>query len=473
MEERPEAGAKSMSVIVSSGVLVIDDDSDMEWVFRRLLERDQYLVTWVGDAEDGLKLIEQNSYGIVFLDLVLPGINGLEVLRRIKELDQDLPVIIITGYGDIPTAVEAIRIGAYDFLTKPFDNNRLLLTLKRALEKRNLEREIQFLRSQAGTDDSLRTQMGDSRAVERISEAAEVAARTDYSVIIQGETGTGKELVARYIHRRSARREKAFMGVDCGAVAEGVLESQLFGHEKGAFTGAETRTEGILAVVKGGTILLDEVTNLTPNMQRKFLRVLEEKEFLPVGGKRAVKMDIRILASCNVVLEDEVKKANFREDLYHRLNEFMVVIPSLRERKEDIPLLADKFRREANKELGKEIKGFSKGAIRQLLEYDYPGNVRELKNIVRRAMLWADYMIEGKHLNFGRELASAHRNFEIRAWVEEGSSLKEIAKQVMVQAESMVVEQALRRAGYNRTKAARALKIDRKTLYRKMKGMKC
>ncbi|MFQ6110456.1 MAG: sigma-54-dependent transcriptional regulator [Nitrospinota bacterium] len=454
-------------------MLVIDDDPEMEWLFKRLLEPDQFVVTWVGSAEEGLKLIEQNKFEIAFLDLYLPGADGLEVLKRLRSMDQDLPVIIITGHGDITTAVEAIRIGAYDFLTKPFDNNHLLLALNRALEKRCLEREIQFLRAQMGRKNSLKAEMGESRVVEKISQAAEAVASTDYTVIIQGETGTGKELVARYIHNRSPRRKKAFIGVDCGAVAEGVLESQLFGHERGAFTGADAKTEGILSVANGGTILLDEVTNLTPNMQRKFLRVLEEKEFLPVGGKRAVKMDVRILAACNGDLEDQVKRGDFRKDLYHRLNEFSIVVPPLRERKEDIPFLADKFRRETNRELGKKVRGFSEGALDLLLKLDYPGNVRELKNVVRRAMLWADDVIEEKHLSFINIPSMDCGNMDIGARVKEGLSLKEIINRVVIEAESSAIEQALALTEYNRTKAAKTLQIDRKTLYRKMKGIRC
>ena len=319
----------------------------------------------------------------------------------------------------------------------------------------------------------LKPLMGRSRAIEDLSLAVEQIAKTDYTVVIQGETGTGKEIVAQQIHRRSTKKASPFLGVDCGAIPGHLFESELFGHEKGAFTGADSKVQGLLAVAKGGTLLLDEITGLTPEMQRKFLRVLEEKAFLPVGGKKSVPVEGRILVASNVNLDEEVEKENFRADLYHRLSEFIIKVPELRERKEDLPHLANRFREETNTELNKEVKGFSKEAIDTLLAYPFPGNVRELRNIVRRAMLLAKGVIGPEHLSFmnGKNGSSGNNSrVDIASWLEEGLSLTEMSQRIVDQVEREAIQTALNLAKNNRSRAARVLQIDRKTLYQKMKG---
>ncbi len=319
----------------------------------------------------------------------------------------------------------------------------------------------------------LKPLMGRSRAIEELSLAIEQIAKTDYTVIIQGETGTGKEVVARQIHHRSKRRAMPFLGVDCGAMSGSLFESELFGHEKGAFTGADSKVPGLLAVAGGGTLLLDEITGLTPEMQRKFLRALEEKAFLPVGGKKPVPLKGRLLVASNVNLEEEVRKENFRADLYHRLSEFIIKIPALRERKEDVPHLANRFREKTNAELNKEIEGFSEEAMDTLLAYPFPGNVRELRNIVRRAMLLAKGVIGPDHLTFmnGKNSSGGDNgHMDIASWLEEGLGLTEMSQRIVEQVEREAIQTALNLANNNRSRAARVLQINRKTFYRKMKG---
>ena len=324
--------------------------------------------------------------------------------------------------------------------------------------------------SQDSDQEELKRLMGRSQAIQDLSQAVEQIARTDYTVVLQGETGTGKEVLARQIHRRSRRKAMTFLGVDCGAMPGSLFESELFGHEKGAFTGADSKSQGLLAVARGGTLLLDEITGLTPDMQRKFLRTLEEKAFLPIGEKKPVPMDVRILVASNVALEDEVKKGNFRADLYHRLSEFTIQIPPLRERKDDIPCLADRFREETNAELNKEVLGFSKEAMDILVAYPFPGNVRELRNIVRRAMLLAERDIGPEHLPFTKGSGGVQGHLDIESWLQEGLSLREMIRRIIDQVEREAIQRALTLSKNNRARAARALRIDRNTFYRKMKG---
>ena len=317
--------------------------------------------------------------------------------------------------------------------------------------------------------EELKRLMGRGRAIEELSLAIEQIAKTDYTVIIQGETGTGKEVVARHIHHRSKRRAMPFLGVDCGAIPGPLFESELFGHEKGAFTGADSKAQELLTVAKGGTVLLDEVTGLTPEMKRKFLRALEEKAFLPIGGKRPIPMEVRILVATNANLEEEVNRGRFRADLYHRLSEFTIKIPALRERKEDIPYLAHRFREETNAELNKEVEGFSKEALETVEAYPFPGNVRELRNIVRRAMLLAKGVIGLEHLTFMNNSGWACGHLDIASWLEEGLGLTEISQRIVKQVERETIQTALNLAENNRARAACVLQIDRKTLYQKMK----
>lgn len=318
--------------------------------------------------------------------------------------------------------------------------------------------------------EELRHLMGRSQAIEELSRAVEQIAPTDYTVVLQGETGTGKEVVARHIHRRSRRKAMTFLGVDCGAMPGTLFESELFGHEKGAFTGADSKAQGLLAVARGGTLLLDEITGLTPDMQRKFLRALEEKAFLPIGEKKPIPMDVRILVASNVDLGEEVKKGNFRADLYHRLSEFTIQLPPLRERREDIPDLANRFQIETNAELNKEVGGFTKEAMDLLVAYPFPGNVRELRNLVRRAMLLADKLIGPEHLPFLKGPGEVLGPPEVESWLQEGLGLREMVRRIIDRVEREAIQRALTLAKNNRARAARALQIDRKTFYRKMKG---
>ncbi|MFQ5895100.1 MAG: sigma-54-dependent transcriptional regulator, partial [Nitrospinota bacterium] len=362
-------------------LLVIDDKPTVAEIIARILEDFSPRVVQAADGEEGLRRFEGARPDVVFLDLRLPGPDGFSVLRQMKEVDPAVPVIMISGDGDIPAAVEAMRLGALDFLPKPFDAERLRSALRRAMARGSLWREVHAPIGQGGSD--LASLMGGSKSIRRLCQEVERVAPTSLSVLIQGETGTGKELVARAIHGRSLVREGPFLAVDCGAIAESLFESELFGHTKGAFTGAHVAKEGLFARAAGGTLFLDEVLNLRWGMQRKFLRVLEAREFLPVGGRRPQPLRARILASSNVPLRGEVGAGRFRGDLFHRLNEFSIELPPLREREEDIPALAGRFLVEANRELGKRVRGLSSEALQALAALDYPGNVRELRNMIR------------------------------------------------------------------------------------------
>lgn len=451
-----------------SRILVVDDDADFHWAISRLVASLGASVESALNASECIGKFRPCAFDAVILDLRLPDKNGISLLQEIASKDRWTPVIIMTGYGDVASAVEAMKAGAHDFITKPFDNDHLRFVLHRAMRQRRTQEESEDPRNGSGEADSLANRMGRSRAVANLSRDIERVARTDYSVVIQGETGSGKEVVARHIHKQSTRAGGPFYAMDCGAIPENLMESELFGHNRGAFTGADKRQEGFFAAAKGGTVLLDEVTGLNVRMQQKFLRALEEKEFLPLGQHRPIKMDVRVLVATNESLTEAVRKKKVRLDFYHRLSEYAIEVPPLRERREDIPYLAERFLRETNEQIGAEAKGFSPEAMDRLLEYDYPGNVRELRNIVRQAALLAESIVLPLHLPFGEGTARVRRGGDVRGAVREGVGLKEIVREAARRAEGQAVTEALKLANGSRAKAAEVLNIDRKTLYRKI-----
>jgi two-component system response regulator AtoC len=421
-----------------------------------------YLAKIEDSGNGALKEVRKNIPDIVLLDISLPDIDGMRVLEELKKDYKELSIIMLTASGDIKTAVEAIKAGAFDYITKPFDQEELLVVIKRALQNRDLNKEMQYLRSELAKKSMSSEIIGESPELKQILKKAKIIASTNMTVVIHGESGVGKELIADMIHRESSRKEKPYVPIDCGAIAESLVESELFGHEKGAFTGAYAARKGKFEQAHGGTLFLDEVTNLPESVQAKLLRVLEERKIWYVGGNKAVNIDVRIIAATNIDIASAVKQNKFRGDLFHRLNEFNIFIPPLRERKDDIIVIANYFIEQANNEFNKKIKGIAPDALKMLLNYRWPGNIRELKNIIRMAVLSAEsenicpadlpvtitvMQHHSANPEFGEEISldSAINNFEAR-----------------------LIRDALKQVDGNKVKAASILQIDRKASYRKM-----
>ncbi|MCK4417161.1 MAG: sigma-54-dependent Fis family transcriptional regulator [Candidatus Latescibacteria bacterium] len=444
-------------------VLIVDDEKDMRWTLSNVLEKGGYKVSEAEDGAQALTTLRMSSPDLILLDKKLPEMDGIRVLRKIREVDSAIPVIILTGYGDIRSAVEAVKSGAYDYLTKPFDNDDLVLTIGRAIEKRELSLEVKLLRQRVGRIESLQPLMGNSDQVKRVCRQVEKVAGIDFTVLIQGETGTGKDLVAQAIHNLSPRKEGPFIAVDCGAIPDTLVESELFGYEKGAFTGAHGRNQGQFELAEGGTLLLDEIGNFPHQSQTKLLRAIEERKIRRLGGRRSINVDVRILVATSILLKQHIEKGQFRSDLYHRLSEFVIKIPPLRERKEDIIFIADRFLNEVEPELNKTIKGLSRAAVKSLLSYDWPGNVRELRNVIRRAALLCDDLIEPAHLLFDEA-------YVVSSGSDVSVSLKDIAKKAISEVEKSAIKRVLRETKSNKSKAAKILQVDYKTLLSKIKS---
>jgi len=385
---------------------------------------------------------------------------------------------MLTAYGDIKGAVRAMKLGAFEYITKPFDNDDLLIAIKRAFQIQSLSKEVQSLRKQLGektTSDLIVELAGESQSMKQVLKQIDIVSPTNLTVVLQGESGTGKELVARLIHNKSHRSHKAFVAIDCGAIPESLVESELFGYEKGAFTSADTIKEGKFEQANGSTLFLDEITNLPDQAQTTFLRVLQEKTLQHLGGKTNIKVDVRIIAGANINLADALKAGRFRSDLFHRLNEFPITLPPLRERIEDIPHLVNRFLEEARKEFNKDIKGFSSEGMKTLLDYRWPGNVRELKNTVKRAALLAESdnitptcLLLDTTSESPSDQDSLSKKLDILAALKKGLSLHEIARKEIENIEQSIIGQALSLTGGNKSKAAQMLGIDRMTLYARL-----
>jgi two-component system response regulator PilR (NtrC family) len=367
-------------------ILVVDDERSMREFLGIMLAKEGYSVTQCPDGEAALKQVEEDIFDLVIMDIRMPKMDGIDVLERLKEMAPESIVIMITAFASTDTAVRAMKKGAYDYITKPFKIDEIKLIIRNALEKKALEKENILLKRLVETKFSFDQIIGQSPKMIAIYELMEKVAPTKTNLLITGESGTGKELVAKAIHFNSPRRDKAFVTLNCGAIPENLLESELFGHMKGAFTGAMYNKRGLFEVADGGSIFLDEVGELPLSMQVKLLRIIQDKEFTRVGGTEPIKVDVRIISASNKDLEEAVREKKFREDLYYRLNVIQIKLPLLRERKEDIPLLADHFFRKYVQELDKEVREISHDAVKLLVNYDYPGNVRELQNIIERAI---------------------------------------------------------------------------------------
>lgn len=456
-------------------ILLVDDDDDFRWLAGGMLQQAGYRVIQAQGGEEALALYEKDTPDLVLLDYRMPGQDGLQVAAEMKQRISDVPIVIITAYGEIESAVKAIKMGVYDYVTKPVDNNDLLFTIKKALERQDLVREVKHLRSTLNKLGSLYELMGRSDQVKRLVQHVVKVAPTAFTVLIEGESGTGKELVARAIHDLSEVKEGPFVAVDCGAIPETLIESELFGYMKGAFTGAHADKPGRFELADGGTLFLDEVGNLSYPVQQKLLRVIQERVVQRLGGKKPVPVEVRIVAATNQSLEKEVESGQFRSDLYFRLNEFTIRMPALRERRDDIPYLAKKFMDEAEGELGKRCGGFSKESLIVLSSYSWPGNVRELRNVIRQAVLLCEEgtPIQPDHLTFSSHLMSAAKktNPAVSDRLYDGKKpLKEIVKSYVDTVEKKVIEEVMAETEGNKSEAARRLQIDYKTLLRKIKA---
>ena len=373
-------------------VLVIDDERSIRNTLREILEYEKYEVDDAGTGPEGLELIAQSEYDAILLDIKMPQMDGMEVLDRILE-KHDIPVIMISGHGNIDTAVEAIKKGAYDYIAKPLDLNRLLVTLRNAMDKTRLITETKVLKKKVSKKYEM---IGQSSALQDIREIIDRIAPTNARVLITGNNGTGKELVARQIHEKSQREKGPFVEVNCAAIPSELIESQLFGHEKGSFTSAIKQRKGDFEQASGGTLFLDEIGDMSLSAQAKVLRALQENKIMRVGGEKEIAVDVRVIAATNKNLREEIDKGNFREDLYHRLSVIIIQVPPLSERKEDIPLLADHFIAEICEEQGKPLMKFTEEAYSELKSLKWTGNVRELRNVVERLAILCDNEITGE-----------------------------------------------------------------------------
>lgn len=440
-------------------ILVVDDEINIRGALVTLLEKKGYQVRGAGTGEDALEQLETATADLVLTDLKMPGMGGMEFLRRLKQKWPDTEVLVMTAYGSIDTAVEAMRCGAYDYLTKPIDRERFPLAVEKALERHALAVENKQLKDRLETRTRFDHMVGESEPMQRLYSLVDMVADSDVTVLLMGESGTGKELVARAIHHKSHRADGPFVTLNCGALPENLFESELFGYEKGAFTGATMNKMGRFELADGGTLLLDEVGELSLKSQVDFLRVLETKEFRRLGGTKIVKVDTRIIAATNRNLEEAVKREDFREDLYYRLNVVPIRLPPLRERGEDIPLLADRFLEEFSAQHHREPKDVSREAMRLLRLYAWPGNIRQLRNLIERMVVTVkDPLLQPEHLP---EEIQASREDARTMVVSLGSSLKEIEREA--------IRRTLAEVTNHREKAAKLLGISLRALQYKIK----
>lgn len=438
-------------------ILIVDDERNIRDGLGEAFAMEGYLALKASDGQEAIQLLDEQYIDLVITDLKMPKVSGMELLQHIKRRWQNIPVIIITAHGDISEAVSAMQFGALEFITKPLDLEHLLKLTKNALEIRELSIKNQELRDEVLAQQRISSIIGKSAAMRRIFDLVRKVAPTKASVLITGESGVGKELIADAIHNLSPRRDKPLIKVHCAALAESLLESELFGHEKGAFTGAQTRKRGRFELADSGSLFLDEIGEINQNVQIKILRVLQERKFERVGGESTVEVDVRFIAATNRELKQEIAEGRFREDLYYRLNVVNIHVPPLRERREDIPLLAATFLHEFSQENSKQIDGFEPRARQALYTYDWPGNVRELRNCIESAVVMSSSnFISIDDLPPGPRSSQEKKEIHIPAF----STIEE--------AEKIIIAETLAMLGGNKTKTAEVLKIGRKTLYQKI-----
>ncbi|MBD3414535.1 MAG: response regulator [Candidatus Aminicenantes bacterium] len=441
-------------------ILIIDDEESIRDSCTQVLAKEGYSVDTSSDGRKALKVLNKSHFDVVLLDLKLPGVPGIKILKEIKKSFPEVPVIIITGFASIESAVKTIKQGAFDYLAKPFSPEELRTVVKKALDNRKAKDAQK--ESAINTHDELSMVVGQSKAMSKVIDIMKRVSPTESTVLITGESGTGKELLATEMHKHSLRKEAPFVVVDCGTLVETLFESELFGHVKGSFTGAHETKHGRFEVADGGTIFLDEISNISMNIQAKLLRVIQEREVTRIGSTKPIKVDVRILAATNVSLAKRVKQNQFREDLFYRLSVVPINIPPLRERKEDIPPLLNHFLNKYNQKLSKDIQGFTRDAEKAIMNHDWPGNIRELENTIERAVVLTRSQKIGLqgliYHGIGASRSMAH---------PVGGRFKSLEKM-----EKEYIESVLKSQHGNKSKTARILGIDRKTLYSKIKKYK-
>ena len=457
----------------SPHVLIVDDERDICELVSHLLEQSGIVPHVATNGTTALEMLNKISPDLLLLDLKLPDFDGMEILRQARGMDEDLPVVILTALGGVRDAVEAIKAHAFEFMSKPYDHHELLRVVRAGLAERQLKRSSRQFASQIDARHELSAIMGSSALIGNLISDVKRVSKCNFNVVIIGETGSGKEVIAQAIHKASPRADKPFIPIDCGAIPENLIEGELFGHEKGAFTGATGQTQGRFEQADGGTLFLDEILNMPLNAQAKVLRALQEKCICRVGGTEQIKVDVRVLAAVNQNLEQAVASGRFRMDLLYRLTEFTLRIPPLRDRKADIIHLANRFLEMTNHELGKEVKGFTEEAIQTLLNHPWPGNVRQLRSTIRRAVLLADDFITNKHLDVlpyetsMPSISVAASGFMMPA--APNLPLKQIVAQSTMMIERSILIMTLRQTQGNKAMAARLLQIDYKTIQSKLK----
>ncbi len=443
-------------------ILVVDDDTRMRELLAKVLVREGYEVRALPRAQEVLEALEEERVDLVISDIRMPEMDGLTLLREVKRLSPQTSVLLMTAFGSIDTAVQAMKAGAYDYLTKPFKMDEIIVVVQRAMEERRLRAEVQALREEVHTKYNFSNLLGKSKPMQDLFALIRKVAASRSTVLIQGKSGTGKELVAKAIHYNSPRRERPLVTVNCSAIPKDLLESELFGHVKGAFTGAIAHKRGLFEEANGGSLFLDEIGELSPELQVKLLRAIQEREIKRVGDTRTISIDARLIAATNRDLAQAVHEGSFREDLYYRLNVIPITLPALQDRAEDIPLLATHFVMKYGKEANPPIEGISKEAMRLLLEYDWPGNVRELENVIERAVILAhgpEIAPEDLPAQFHTRGNPAHR----------ATSHLGPERPTLAELERDYIATILQETGWHQLRAAHILGIDRRTLYRKIR----
>ncbi|MCD4817700.1 MAG: sigma-54 dependent transcriptional regulator [Candidatus Cloacimonetes bacterium] len=441
-------------------ILLVDDESHIRFILDEILADEGFITIKAANGKEAIAQAKKENPDVVLLDYQLPDMEGPEILKKIKEYNSNIIIIMLTAFGDLKKAVTCMKLGAFDYLTKPFDNDEIVMVINKALKNNKLENEVKQLRKKLEIAEVHKEKMGESRAIKKVLEMVDLVAGNDITVFLEGETGTGKEVIAKLIHQASQRSEKPFVAVDCGAIPESLFESEIFGHEKGAFTGALKTQIGKFEQADNGTLFLDEISNLPMNMQAKLLRVIQSRAITRVGGKKLIPVDIRIIAASNMDIISDVESGNFRSDLFYRLHEFKINLPKLTERKDDIPTLANFFLREFNQDFNKNISGFAPDTMTSMMKYNWPGNIRELRNLVKRAVLLAQGdLIFPKHILF------IHLNKTKTGDFEEKNSFDDISIQALKN-RIKVIQNAIEKANGNKSKAASNLGITRNQLYR-------
>ena len=446
-------------------ILVVDDEKLIRWSLKQNLEKENYEVFTASTGEEAMDLFNQELPDLILQDIKLPGMSGMEILEHVKRLREESLVIMMTAYGDIQTSVKAMKLGAYDFVEKPFDFEKLKLTVGKALETVNLKKEVHIFRSQQHAQYGLSNIVGRTPAMQGIFKMVQKISRSDATtVLLQGESGTGKDLVAKAIHYESSRAGNPYLEVNCTSLPETLIESELFGHEKGAYTDAKTKKDGLFELADGGTVLLDEIGDMPLDTQAKLLKVIENKTFKRVGGVKDVVVDVRIIAATNKDLKSASENGTFRGDLYYRLKVFPIFLPPLRERREDIPLLIQHFISFFNREFKKKVRGVSEEALEMMMRYSWSGNVRELKNVIERAVILEScdsILPEHLPLEITMPAEMPQPSSDAVQFLPQGVTLTEV--------ERTLIQQALAKSGGNQVHAAKLLGMSRDTLRYRMK----